>query len=99
MHPGGTAFIIDNDYAHGEFASWLEQRVRKGPLSQEEKERFWASYGFLSKRIESEWRFRTRKDLEAVVRLEFGDKLGNVILGGHKGLTVGYSYRLYYRAY
>ncbi len=99
MHPAGTAFIIDNDYEHGEFASWLSQRTRPEPLTQAEKETFWASYGFQLRRIETEWRFQTREDLEAVVRLEFGKKVGDPILEKHQGLTVGYTYCLYHRAY
>ncbi|MBC8063664.1 MAG: class I SAM-dependent methyltransferase [Chlorobia bacterium] len=99
MHPGGTAFVIDNDYEHGEFASWLARRVRKEPLSQDEKERFWASFGFQLRRIESEWLFQTREELEAVVRLEFGRKVGDSILERHRGLRVGYTYCLYHRSY
>lgn len=99
MHPGGTVFIIDNDYENGEFASWLGQRVRKEPLTQDEKERFWASFGFQLKRIESEWLFETREELEAVVRLEFGKKVGDPILEKHQGLRVGYTYCLYHRTF
>jgi ubiquinone/menaquinone biosynthesis C-methylase UbiE len=99
MHPGGTAFVIDNDYEHGEFAEWLSRRTRPEPLSQAEKERFWASYGFQLIKIESEWQFENREDLEAVVRLEFRPKLGDEILAGHTGTRVGYTYCLYYRQY
>lgn len=99
MHPGGTAFIIDSDYEHGEFAGWLNMRTKPEPLTQEEKERFWASFGFLLKRIETEWQFQSREDLEAVVNLEFGAKLAERILVQHQGTRVGYTQCLYYRQY
>jgi ubiquinone/menaquinone biosynthesis C-methylase UbiE len=99
MHPGGTAFIIDNDYEHGEFALWLQMKVRKEPLTQSEKERFWASYGFQVTKVESEWQFQTRVDLEAVVMLEFGKKIGPAILESHPGTRVGNTYCLYHRTF
>jgi len=99
MHPNGTAFIIDTDYEHGEFSSWLAQRTRPEPLSQSEKEIFWASHGFMKKRIESEWRFQSRSDLEAVIGLEFGSKLALKLLANHTGLTIGYSFALYFREF
>ncbi|MFZ4508951.1 MAG: class I SAM-dependent methyltransferase [Fimbriimonas sp.] len=99
VRPGGTAFIIDNDYDKGTFASWLKRRFTSEPLTQEEKERFWASYGFSLRRIRSEWRFETREDFEAVVRLEFGAKMGDVFLAEHSGLSVDYTYCLYHRTF
>ncbi len=99
MRPGGTAFIIDSDYEAGEFGAWLSMRERPEKLSQESKERFWASYGFTLRRIESEWRFESREDLEAVIRLEFGKKLACVILAEHDSLRVGYTFCLYHRSY
>lgn len=99
MHPGGTAFIIDSDYEGGEFGGWLSMRPKPEPLTQEEKERFWASYGFNLRKIESEWRFQSRADLEAVVNLEFGAKLADQILAGHSGNSVGYTFCLYHRSY
>lgn len=99
MHPGGTAFIIDNDYEHGEFGSWLSRRSRREPLTQAEKETFWASYGFSLTKIESEWLFETRADLEAVVRIEFAKDLAEEIIKEHQGLRVGYTYCLYHRQY
>lgn len=99
MHPGGTAIIIDNDYENGEFASFLKKRARPEPLTQQEKETFWATYGFQVQKVESEWRFRTREELEAVILLEFGEKVGNPILADHRGLRIGYTFCLYHRKF
>ena len=99
MHPGGTAFIIDNDYRDGEFASWLQQIKGNKWLPQGEQERFWASFGFHSRKVESEWQFDSRQDLEKVVMLEFGKKLGESILSTQLGTRVEYVFRLYHREF
>ena len=99
MRPGGTAIIIDNDYEHGEFASFLAMRTRPEPLTQMEKERFWSSFGFSVRKVESEWRFNTREDLEAVIKLEFGAKVGQQILEVHQGLRIGYPFCVYHRTF
>jgi len=99
MAPGGTAFIIDNDYEHGEFASFLQRRTRQEPLSQAEKERFWAIHGFQLKKVESEWVFNSRGDLESVIQLEFGEKVGRSIIAEHRGTRIGYTYCIYHRSF
>jgi ubiquinone/menaquinone biosynthesis C-methylase UbiE len=99
IHPGGTAFIIDNDYKEGEFASWLSQCEKPNWLPQDEQERFWASYGFQCRKIESEWQFESREDLEAVVRLEFPKKVAESAISNHVGTRVGYRYCLYHRQF
>jgi ubiquinone/menaquinone biosynthesis C-methylase UbiE len=99
MRPGGTAFIIDNDLRHGTFASWLRQSPEWQKVSPNEVEQFWADHGFTLTRIASEWRFTNRADLEAVVRLEFGNTLAEKLLTIHDGTGVEYGYCLYHRQY
>jgi len=99
MRAGGCAMIIDNDYGTGTFASWLARRKRKEPITQPEKERFWASYGFSCRKIPSAWKFRTRTDFESVVRLEFGKELGDAIVAEHEGARVDYALCLYHRRF
>lgn len=99
MRPGGTAFIIDNDLRHGTFAAWLRHHPTWQNTDPDEVEQFWHDRNFTLTRIASEWLFRNRSDLEAVVRLEFGDKLAEQLLADHTGLRVEYHYCLYYRRY
>lgn len=99
MRQYGVAVIIDNDYESGEFAGWLKRRKRAEPLSQSEKERFWASYGFQCRKVESEWRFQSRADFESVVRIEFAPELADEIIGSHQTLKVGYTFCLYHREF
>jgi ubiquinone/menaquinone biosynthesis C-methylase UbiE len=99
LRPGGTAFIIDNDLRTGTFASWVRLSPWLGETTPDEVEHFWASHGFTLHRIASEWRFKNRADLEAVVRIEFPDELATQILREHQGITVEYHYCLYSRRY
>lgn len=98
MLPGGTAFIIDNDLRGGTFATWL-RRIPGYVTDADLIENFWRDQGFHLVRIPSEWRFNTRGDLESVVKLEFGERLGGEILESHSGLSVDYHYALYWRTY
>ena len=38
-------------------------------------------------------------DVEAVIGLEFGSKLAPKLLANHTGLTIGYSFALYFREF
>lgn len=99
MRPGGMAFIIDNDLQSGTFARWLYQTEAYRDTSQVEIEDYWRSRGFSHQRIQSAWRFQSRADLEAVVRLEFGDPLVPKLLADHTGLEVDYAISLYHKRY
>jgi SAM-dependent methyltransferase len=99
IRPGGTAFIIDNDLRYGTFAQWLRRLPLFADISADVVENFWEEHGFALLRIPSEWRFQKRADLEAVMRLEFGDTLAGELLAEHEGLSVEYHYDLYYRRY
>jgi SAM-dependent methyltransferase len=99
VRPGAAAFIIDNDLRSGTFAAWLRQSPHAPQPDPAAVERFWADNGFNLERIASEWRFAQRADLEAVVRLEFGEKLAERLLAGHAGTRVEYHYCLRWRRY
>lgn len=97
VRSGGVAFIVDNDLRSGTFAAWL----RRSPWAKDADvvEGFWTDHGFTLHRVVSEWRFESRADLEAVVRIEFPGHLGEQILEEHKGSQVDYHYCLYVRRY
>lgn len=99
MRPGGTAFVIDNDLQHGTFARWLREHPAWQAADGPTIEAFWQAHGWSLTRIASAWRFGSRADLEAVVRLEFGDSLAARLLREHQGLSVDYHYCLYHRTY
>jgi SAM-dependent methyltransferase len=99
LRPGGAACIIDNDLRTGTFARWLSHLPEAHVGNADVVEAFWADHGFACQRIASQWRFSSRGDLEAVVRLEFGESLSAQLLAEHSGLSVECHYCLYYRQF
>ncbi len=99
IRPGGTAFIIDNDWHNGTFASWARRTPWCADMDAARIAAFWSTHGFTLSRIASEWRFNNRADLEAVLRIEFPSELAEQLLAEHQGLSVEYGYCLYHRHY
>ena len=97
LRPGGAAFVVDNDLRHGTFAGWLARSSWAPPHSADEVEGFWASQGFTLKRVPSVWAFKSREDLEAVIRVEFPTDLAEELIAEHAGMTLDYHYALYFR--
>jgi ubiquinone/menaquinone biosynthesis C-methylase UbiE len=90
---GGTAFVIDNDPTRSTFGSWF-RRGYPG-VDPVAVERFWSARGWRRTPLDLDWRFDSRADLEAVVRIEFTPGLADDILAGHDGTTVGYAVNLW----
>jgi SAM-dependent methyltransferase len=99
LRPGGTAFVVDHDWRSGTFASWLARSEWCSWADPDRIEAFWRDHGFGSVRVESEWRFRRREDLEAVLGIEFPPLLAEELGREHQGTTVAVHYRLYHRRY
>jgi ubiquinone/menaquinone biosynthesis C-methylase UbiE len=99
IRPGGTFFVIDNDWRHGQFAEWLRSAPIAEKFDPDAIDAFWRAYGFATREIMSSWSFDSREDLEAVVRIEFPAEVAARILAAHRGNTVSYGYRLYSRTY
>jgi len=99
VRPGGAAFIVDNDVRSGTFAAWLRRSPWWAAKDADAVEDFWTRHGFTLHRVASEWRFESRADLEAVVRIEFPGDLAEQILSEHRGTQVDYHYCLYARRY
>jgi hypothetical protein len=62
-------------------------------------ERFGAARGWSRTPLEAEWRFESRADLEAVVRIEFDDRTADTVLADHDGLVVDYAVNLWWRRF
>jgi ubiquinone/menaquinone biosynthesis C-methylase UbiE len=90
---GGTAFVIDNDPTRSTFGSWF-RRASPG-VDPVAVERFWSTRGWRRTPVDVDWRFESRADLEAVVRIEFAPHLADEILAGHQGTTVDYAVNLW----
>jgi hypothetical protein len=90
---GGSAFVIDNDFNWGEFSAWLRESPWIDPPTDADAA-FWMEWAFEMQKIDSDWRFSTREQLERLVRIKFPEDLANRVLGGHGGLTITYGYVL-----
>lgn len=95
--PGGTLVVVGNDLQAGEFAELL--RAAEGALvpgGGPEADAWWAARGADRITVRSMWRFTSRADLEAVLRMEFPLKVADPWLAARPGaLGLTYSYALF----
>ncbi|AKU19214.1 methyltransferase type 11 [Luteipulveratus mongoliensis] len=97
MAPGGVAFLIDNDATRSTFGRWFRDAWPDAdPIAVQ---RFWNRQGFTTKPVMMRWKFDTREDFEAVVRIEFTPELSDKILASHDGTEVDYAVALRWRHY
>lgn len=95
---GGTAFVIDNDGSRSTFGGWFRRGYPTVP-PPEEIERFWTRHGWTREPLDISWRFDTRADLEAVVRIEFDPRTAEAVLAEHEGTGVDYAVNLWWRTF
>ena len=96
LRPGGTLVAVGNDLQAGEFAGLL--RAAEGalvPAGGQETDAWWAARGADRVTVRSMWRFTSRADLEAVLRMEFPLKVADRWLAARpRALGLSYSYTL-----
>jgi ubiquinone/menaquinone biosynthesis C-methylase UbiE len=90
---GGTAFVIDNDATRSTFGAWFRRGYPQ--VDPDAVERFWAGHGWTRTSLDLDWRFGTRADLEAVVRIEFAPEVADAVLAEHDGKSVDYAVNLW----
>ncbi|MEZ0577800.1 class I SAM-dependent methyltransferase [Nocardioides sp. MH1] len=95
---GGTALVIDNDGARSTFGAWFRRGYPHLPPPAE-VERFWSRHGWTRTPVDMGWRFESRADLEAVVRIELTREVADEVLATHTGLEVDYAVNLWSRSY
>jgi SAM-dependent methyltransferase len=97
LRPGGTLVVVGNDLRAGEFAGLL--RAATGALvpgGGEETDAWWAARGADRVTVRSEWRFTSRAQFEAVLRMEFPLPAADPWLAARPGaLGLSYSYTLF----
>ncbi len=87
---GGSAVVIDNDTSRSTFGAWFRRGYPHLPDART-LERFWATRGWRRTPVEMGWRFDSRADLEAVVRIELPPSVASSVLAEHSGLEVDYA--------
>ncbi|CAN5494928.1 class I SAM-dependent methyltransferase [soil metagenome] len=95
---GGTALIIDNDGSRSTFGDWFRRGYPHLPAPTE-IERFWTTRGWARTPVDMGWRFASRADLEAVVRIEFEPAMAEQLLAEHQGLEVDYAVNVWSREF
>ena len=91
---GGVALVIDNDGSRSTFGAWWRRGFPHLP-GPAEVERFWTTRGWTLTRVDMGWRFGSRADLEAVVRIELPGDTAAQVLRHHEGLEVDYAVNLW----
>ena len=89
--------MIDNDGGRSTFGGWFRRgypNIDPGAV-----ERFWSLRGWSRTPLDIDWRFESRADLEAVVRIEFPAELADEILASHEGTTVDYAVNLWSKGF
>ncbi len=95
---GGTALVIDNDGSRSTFGTWFRRGYPHLP-GPAEIERFWAMRGWTRTPVDMGWRFGSRADLEAVVRIELKPEVAEQVLSHHVGLEVDYAVNLWSKVF
>jgi SAM-dependent methyltransferase len=97
LRPGGTLVVVGNDLRDGQFAELL--RAAQGalvPAGGKETDAWWSARGADRTTVRSSWRFDSRADFEAVLRMEFPRKVADPWLANHPGaLGLDYGYTLF----
>ena len=92
---GGTALVIDNDATRSTFGRWFRRGYPE--VDPTAVERFWSRHGWSRTPVDMGWRFASREDLEAVVRIEFPPEVAEEVLAGHAGLEVDYAVNVWWK--
>jgi len=94
---GGTAFVIDTDASRSTWGRWF---ARNHPgIDPVQVERFWGRHGWTRVPLDLDWRFESRADLEAVVRIELSADVADAVLAEHSGMSVDCALDLWWRRF
>ncbi len=95
---GGAALVVDNDPTRSTFGAWFTRGYPDLP-DPSVVERFWSTHGWTRTPVDMGWRFSSRADLEAVVRIEFDAATADAILAEHLGTEVDYAVNLWSKTF
>ncbi|MBV9845354.1 MAG: class I SAM-dependent methyltransferase [Kutzneria sp.] len=95
LRPGGALAIVDLDGTRPPYGSWLCADVAGyDPFAVEQ---FFAVKGFSCRKVDTLWRFGSRSELEAVLRIEFSAATAERAIAATPGLEIPVGYRLHVR--
>ncbi|WP_283139202.1 class I SAM-dependent methyltransferase [Rhizohabitans arisaemae] len=94
---GGAAFVLDVDATRGPYGRWFRRWLTS--YDPERVARFWTRKGWSRTELTIRWAFPTRKDLEAVLRIEFPAKIAEGFLAEVNGTEFDYAANLWWRRF
>jgi SAM-dependent methyltransferase len=95
LRPGGSMVIVDLDVRHRPYGEWM--RADLPGYDAAEVGAFFDRQGFVSRPVETVWRFASRADLVAVLRIEFSAKVAQRAVTEVAGLSLPVGYRVLHR--
>lgn len=96
LRPGGRLVIVDLDVRHRPYGDWMLADLPN--YDPREIDEFFVKLGFGTERVSTRWRFASRAQLSAVLRIEFSAAVAARALAEVPDLTVPVGYRLLHRA-
>jgi SAM-dependent methyltransferase len=95
MRRGGVSYVVDNDATRSTFGRWF--RTAYPGYDATAVERFWSRHGWRRRSVDMGWRFASREDLAAVLRIELPPQHAERALAEHAGLEVDYAVNVWWR--
>ncbi|MGH3880931.1 MAG: class I SAM-dependent methyltransferase [Actinophytocola sp.] len=95
LRPGGSLVIVDLDVRHRPYGDWMHSDLPG--YDTVEVDEFFARNGFTSRQVETLWRFDTRADLDAVLRIEFSARVAARAVAEVVGQSLPVGYRVMHR--
>jgi len=95
LKPGGTLVVVDNDRRAGEFAGLLRTAAGRAPGLADRTDAWWAARGASRTEVMGRWQFASRRDFEAVLRLEFPVVADSWLAAHPAALGLSYGYVLF----
>jgi SAM-dependent methyltransferase len=95
LRPGGALAVVDLDVTCPPYGEWMRADLPRYDAA--DVERFFAGQGFDCRKVVARWRFDSRADLAAVLRIEFSARVAERALAATPGLTIPVGYRVHVR--
>ncbi|WP_278313111.1 class I SAM-dependent methyltransferase [Lolliginicoccus levis] len=91
--PGGCLLIVDLDATAGRYGEWMRADLPR--YDPQAVEAFFDRQGFELVRVDTEWAFGSRADLEAVLAIEFSPRVASLARHQVMGTRMPVRYRVH----
>ena len=95
LRPGGAIAIVDLDAGIGPYGEWMRADVPR--YDPDKTEEFFAAQHFVLRRVPTIWRFPDSATRDAVLRIEFSQRVAERAINCTRDLHMQVHYRLHVR--